>query len=159
MSKFGTNKNRRWKRISLRTLLLLMSAACFALGWFSIRLRDAARQRAATQAIDSLGGNVNLDFRYNFPKVNENENPFTSEIKAGWPDWMRRLLGDDFLFQIDEVRLWDKEVLDDDDLVPLENIGRLKALNLQRSSVTDAGFQHAKYLKGLTSPTRQIRRS
>ncbi len=51
-------------QLSLRAALLLLTAACIVLGYFSARV---SRQRAAVRAILQAGGRVTYEHKYLLP--------------------------------------------------------------------------------------------
>jgi hypothetical protein len=127
----------RWRfQYGLLSLLVLTLAVALPFGRLATEMKQAKRQRDAVEGIRKLGQVVLHDY--------EADLPFPSSFpEPPGPDWLRDLLGDDFLANVTEV---DGEV-DDAGLVPLKEFTQLETLVLRFSELTDAGMEH---LKGLT---------
>jgi hypothetical protein len=133
---------RRWFRFSLRTLLVFVTIASAGFGWFGMKVRQARRQRAAVEAIEKLNGYVMYDFQ---------TNPYDFHASPPGPDWLHKVLGVDFLASVTFVSLKshgpDRAHVTDGDLVPLQDLGEIRTIQLDWTEISDAGLLH---LKGLT---------
>lgn len=72
-----------WYQFSPRSLLLAFLLSSLPLGWFGSRMCEARRQQ---KAVEAIGGLVQYDTR-----KTRLVNP---------PGWLRRLLGDDFFYDV-----------------------------------------------------------
>jgi len=139
-------KSRRsWYQYTLRTLLIVVTAAGCGLGWLGWKVREARQQQAAVAAILKLGGRVSYDYQF------DAAGSFLSSGAPPGPEWLHALLGDDFfrsVYQIDFLSLLRDSTLTDANLERLKGLSQLKELFLSSTHVTDAGLEH---LKGLTN--------
>ena len=153
-----TRPRRRRFRYSLRTLLLVFVAISVGLGWFTARMKEAKRQRAAVSTIVSLSGLVVYD--------DQPEDLTAAPTTSPVPGWLRNLLGEDFFHtavhvvafndasmeavrELPEIRRLDfvGGPATDAGLVHVRRLSRLEKLNLSDTQITDAGLEH---LQGLT---------
>ena len=125
---------RRWSRFSLRTLLVLVTVASAGFGWVGYKVRQAQRQKQAVVAIEELGGYVRYDYEF------DNHGDWTESAIPPDPEWLRVLLGVDFLADVFDVEFTAREVTDAD-LVHLRGLRELKRLHLGRTLVTDGGLE------------------
>jgi hypothetical protein len=86
-------------------------------------MRQAERQREAVTAIEKLGGRVRW-----------------VSNSAGWPAWLRGLLGDDFFNSVDRANLSESEATLTA-LSRLKELSQLEYLELHDTHVTDAGVE------------------
>src|SRR5262245_51365212 len=120
---------RRNLKFSVRTLIVLLTAACVWLGYVAYNYQN---QQKACRLIQSIGGNVTW--------------------KTTSPEWLARLLGNDPFRYIGEVSFIDVPIRGDD-LKALSCLNRLEQINIaQNSTFTGEGLRH---LAGLNS-LRQI---
>ena len=75
---------RRWYQFGLRTLMVLVLVLACALGWFVWKREQARKQQRAVEAIRSSGSSVGYE-------------------ESSWPEWLRNVLGDDFLLKVRRV--------------------------------------------------------
>ena len=139
---------RRYLTFSLRTLFILLTA--FAV-WLGVAVNRAREQREAVEAIEALGGAVFYDFQEK--PITHKETRFKTYFDPeATPDDMmlfRQLLGNDALSEIVSVDLSFRDVTDAD-LLPLQNLRRLKVLSLDYNPrITDGGLDHLKRLTSL----------
>src|SRR5262245_44856035 len=101
----------RLLQFRLRTLLLVLTAVGLWLGW---QVRQAERQRQAVAAIVDAGGEVEYDF---------------AAAHGGWcrPDWLRRLLGDDYLYDVVAVTFDGQNMMLDQRRYDFPSRGQLSA--------------------------------
>jgi len=147
---------RRWLRISVRAVLLLVLLIGGLLGWM---VRAARIQRDAVAAIEGAGGHILYDWEWEngYPK---NDGPWA-------PEWLVDRLGIDYfgsvvhvefsVFSHDmtgveiegfEASLRSYRRRFDEALAHVGRLRRLEELELSTSEVTDAGLRH---LMGLTT--------
>jgi len=126
---------RRRFQFSLRTLLLAVLVVSLPCSWFAVRMERAKRQREAVDAIEKAWCDITYDDRLS----NSAEPPV--------PQWARSLLGDDFFFDVVQVRCIGGN-FSDDEAGHLEALTNVTFLELGGTQITDAGLEH---LEGLAS--------
>ena len=149
---------RSWFQYRLKTLFVLVVVVALPCVWLAWK-RDAKRkERAAKAAIEQLGGYC----LYRWKMENAPDPP--------GPEWLRRLLGEDFFTNVDVVALYAEDTdaamtyvkemphltivtlsesqLTDEGLSNVEGLNGLHHLHLDNTHITDNGL---KYLEGLTS--------
>lgn len=110
---------RRYLKFSMRTLLVLLTAACGWLGWATHQYRN---QQQAFHAVQALGGDVTW--------------------RTTSPEWLVTLLGRDPLAYVSEVSFIDTPIRDED-LKALAGLARLEQLSIaQNRTFTGEGLQH-----------------
>lgn len=124
--------NRKFLRISLRSLLVAITITGVALGVYLNRVQDQVR---AVAMIERLGGRCWYDFQVDDNRISH---PGSPEPSA--PQWMRQLLGNHFFTTVIMVSL-DQKAFSDDDLKLLTGLRHLKRLDLDGPAVTDATMQ------------------
>jgi hypothetical protein len=112
---------------SLRSLFVLTTLVAIACSWLTVTIQNEQKRKAAAEAITKAGGSV--------------------KSEPG-PTWLRKLLRDDTLVRVTDVRLYGN-ALRDDMLVYLQGLGELQYLNLSGSQVTDGGMSHLRALRDL----------
>ena len=114
----GSKRNRRWLRFSLRSTLIVATAFCIWIGWYSVR---AKHQREAVLWARSAGGGVRYDFEYDYAKnLPRNGTPAV-------PAWLHEFLGIDYFSTVVSFDLSDSQI---DDLSPVVKFTRLERLQL-----------------------------
>ena len=116
---------KHWARFSLRTVLLLLTV--FAV-WLGLHARRAQNQRAAVKMIQQKGGLVQYDHQFR-------GDVFLEDAEPSAPEWMRRLVGDDFFMNVVVVRL-SNTTAENTDLILLSRLKHLKHLYLAETDVT-----------------------
>ena len=152
---------RRWLRLSVRGLVILVLLICCWLGW---EVHQAQVQREAVAAIRRVNGNV----EYN---LDPSRSP-------AWLKWLADRLGLDYvshvihvdlvgvgpdgpstgaeldqvvhLKQIEQLELWESSV-NDARLAGLKGLTRLRSLGLHKTRVGDKGLANLKGLPALRS--------
>ena len=126
---------RRYLKVSLRSLLLLVLAIGAWLGWL---VYTARVQRDAVAAIERSGGWSEYDWGWRHGDKIRNGKPWA-------PKWLVDHIGADFFGSVVIVVLPDTG--SDAVLDHIRHLSKLEKINLSSSPVTDAGVAH---LKGLT---------
>ena len=148
----ATPKSRKrvpYLRFSLATMLIALTAGAI---WMGYKTNKARRQRAATENVLSLGGQVR--FRHQSQIANPTYNHFPSSslfdlnVAPPGPDWLRRSIGDEYFQQVIYVHLEGKPVTDQV-LSTLGAVPQLKYLNLEYSGIEDEGLRHLSTLRSL----------
>jgi Leucine-rich repeat (LRR) protein len=116
-------KRRRWLQFRLRTLLLLTTVVCVALGWLNHERRSIAARR---EAMEKMGAQL--------------------EDVGPQPEWRVWLLGDDSPRYAQTISLMHLSV-SSADVVHFEGLSVLQRLSLGGTHVTDSGVER---LAGLT---------
>jgi hypothetical protein len=120
-------KHRRYQ-FGLRTFFLAILVIAIGCGWFAVKLQAARKQRMAVATIREWGGDVDYS-------------------SSAAPDWLMRLLGEDFFCTVTKVHV-DKAVTASDwELSELEPLTDVDCLYANRMSITDAALVH---FKGMT---------
>jgi hypothetical protein len=91
-------KLRRHLTFSLRTLFILLTASAV---WLGVVVNRARQQREAIKAIEALGGTVVYDWELSSPSPAD----FDPDATPPGPDWLRRLVGDEFFQDLGVVHL------------------------------------------------------
>ena len=133
-----TQHKLRWYQYSLRSLFVLTLVVAVACSWLTVTMRDQRKQKAAAEAIEKAGGEVQLE-----------------------PTWLGRILRDDSLVNATWVDLDGRYCIVDcqSALVHLEGLRQAKSLFLSHSNVTDAGlvpFHEASRLQQLEFTLTQV---
>jgi hypothetical protein len=133
---------RRRYQFSIRSLLVLVVVVASPCSWLAVKMEEARRQNAAVGAIRRADGIVSYDWQgiYSlllFPKQ-----------KPRSPEWLRRLLGDDFWEDVVCVELG--EFGTDALLRQVEDFPRLEELYVKcyraDHKITDKGLEHVQGL-------------
>jgi hypothetical protein len=139
---------RRWLRISVRGLMILVLIVATGLGWVIHRARV---QRDAVAVIKRVGGHVGYSWQ---------------RAKGAWispppeprgPDWLRRTLGPDFLDTATYVFL-QGEQCDDESLRAACRLPWLEELSIVHTGVTDASAEDIRHLTNLRSLDLRLNR-
>src|SRR4029077_18430243 len=113
---------RRWFRFSLRSLMLLVVLIAVPIG---LKTNQVRNQRLVVAEIESLGGHVMWAYE-----------PSRSEPPG--PNWLRRLLGDDFFAEIYHVTI-DNPGVTDETIGSIAELPNLCSLYFESDAVTDEG--------------------
>jgi hypothetical protein len=132
-------------RLSVRALIALVMAIGVFLGWY---VQAVQVQRDAVAAIKKAGGAVAYDWEWG----NDNPDIINPNGKPRAPRWFADRVGVDYVANVVHVNLVPRKANDptranDETLVHVGRLGRLKELILCDTAVTDAGLAH---LRGLT---------
>ena len=102
--------------------------------WLAERLQRAKGQREAIEKFAKSGGSVSYD-----SEVDANGNPL-SNAQPPTPEWLRGLLGNDFLDNVVYVNLFGCAKVTDAGLADLAGLTQLQGLRLDNTPITDAGL-------------------
>jgi hypothetical protein len=158
----GKSPRSRWRQISLRGLLLLVTAACIFCGWFAWRLQLGRRRDRAVEEIIEAGGKVAYASQfyggvsrltpYDFkPSLIGNvcirlfgTDPFQRLVSVRLPtDESFSTISQYKLHDIEIVETWNGDTsVTDAGLIHLRECQRLKVLSLDNSGVTDRGLDN-----------------
>ena len=136
-------RRRQKFRYSLRTLLLLATAAAVILGVWANR---AERQRRAVAAIYDLRGKVAYDFEWRWESGTPSS-PFSTPHESSVHEWLHKFLGVDYCADADFVLM--PRTTTDEGLMHLSALYKLHWLDLGATRITDAGLMHLCELKNL----------
>lgn len=149
---------RRRFQYTLRTLLGLFLVFGLALGWLVPRMKRAAAQRRAVEAIEADYGGAIVAYHAGWFR-DRDENHLRTETdpcvpfrqrdepdcaSEGEPDWLRNLLGADFFHPVLELG-----GLPDDGLKYLDGLRQLQVLCLNGVPVSDSALSNLRNLTAL----------
>jgi hypothetical protein len=144
----------KWRRFSLRTFLMLVTAFCLIFGWWASR---SVSQRRAVLALQELGATVQYDDHWHFQRryeyVRTVGRPFAQVTIEPLPkSWLRQRLGDDWFADVVEVGLRGGAVTNEvlKKAVPhLAKFEALERLDLSYAAVDGEGLCSLKPVKQL----------
>jgi Leucine-rich repeat (LRR) protein len=128
--------------------MVLVLVVAGGLGWFIHRARV---QRDAVAAIQRVGGGIAYSWQWSDGR------PVSPPPKPPWPDWVRRILGPDFLDTVTYVRLQGQQ-FDDEALRAACRLSWLEELIIVDTSVTDSGAESLRQLTNLRSLDLRLNR-
>jgi len=136
----------RWRRFSLRILLVFVLLLCLPLSWLRVKLNEAREQREAVTRIEQRNGRVFAHCSVNadgssVSMIGKRTPPATGTY------WLRKWLGDDFFDSVAGV-LFSRADIGDDDLPCLSRLTDLQVLMLHDTQISDVGLVH---VQGLTN--------
>ncbi len=142
----GPRRKRRWVKFSLRSFFVGVGVVAVWLGWC---VNSATRQQQAVRAILARNGTIEYDYQYDADRHRR-----LPQGKPSYPDWLQRLLGDDYFHDVVMVGLDVDEAghgvePTDADLVHLKGLRHLKLLYLDGGHITDDGLKHLQNLTEL----------
>lgn len=150
-----TRPRRRLLVLSLRLLMVLIAALAVWLG----RITNRARTKLdVVAALGTMGAGVRFDYEYP-PGVSPITTPPTPGAQPRGPVWLRRVLGDEYFYNVVWVR-WGYAAsslprgelsarADDELLLKLASLGSLKHLSIAERDVTGAALAKASGLREL----------
>ena len=122
----NTTGNHRWLRLSLRTLLVLLTIGCVWLGLFANQVRQ---QRQVIHWITNLGGAV---VYYDY-QLDERCMPVRS-VKPPAPIWLCEMVGVDCFANVAHVNISSDQLTD---VTPLTKLTNLRVLELKSPHAVD----------------------
>lgn len=134
---------RKYLRLSLRALIVLVLLIGGSLGWV---VHSARVQREAVAAIQKLGGTVTYDWERKDGRSVPNGKPWA-------PKWLVDRIGIDYFGHITQVRMVATPELSDAELTHISHLSQLEELDLHRSPITDARLAYVEGLPDLQSLT------
>jgi hypothetical protein len=143
-------RKRRWFQFSLRSLLIFTMVCAVAGGWLGTRMEQKRKEREAVEAIVQLKGRAFYDYQREPPGPIDALGWRENGVEPVGPDWLRKLLGENFFSEVDAV-FFDDAPVTDAGLVNLKALTHLHDLTLWSPNVTDAGLVN---LRGLTQLQR-----
>ena len=123
---------RRWLQFSLRTMFVVVTVFCVWMGFTAKRARD---QREAVEAIEALGGTVDYEH-----EVFEVVNQLYVLGRPPGPEWLRKLVGDEYFVSVNRVAL-PASKLDDAMISRFERLTNLRYLNLIDTPISDESIE------------------
>jgi internalin A len=128
---------RRWLRMSVRGLIILVLVIGAGLGWI---VRRAHVQRDAVAEIKKAGGSVFYDWEW--------KNGMPIQLGIPWtPRWLTDLVGIDYFGHVTAIWLARSSTASDSAIAQVGRLTRLRYLSLHGPSVGDSALAH---LTGLT---------
>lgn len=140
-------------RVSLRTLLIVISVLAVGLAYVGRRIAMSRTQHIAVQKLVDLGAKATYS-----RETRLNEDYF--ETEDGWylPTWLHDLLGAGFFTDLREISFAGSEV-EDHHLALLQDIRHLEAISLRGPDITAAGIARMPVVHGveyLDMDSRQV---
>lgn len=118
-----TPPKKRWLRLSLRTLLVVVTVLCVVLGW---KVRQVCRQKEALAWVAEHNGTVGFDYQKNWLE----DSPDIFGTPPG-PRWLHELIGVDYFIKPTIVVVSDGDL---EDLGPLADLPSLQWLVVESYS-------------------------
>ena len=138
---------RRWLRYSLRTMLVVMLVLSVWLGWMA---NKAARQREAVALVRQLRGSVIYNDGSNRGVINGIIPPPAVVVETPPSEGLLHdILGHDWFYDVWIVGLIGTEVTDDQLGTIAEGLPGIEFIDLEATTITDAGIEHLSCLKKL----------
>jgi hypothetical protein len=138
----------RWYQYSLRSLMIFVTLFACLCSWFAVKMQQAKRQKEAVEKLRGRGYAIEYDYEHVSPV----------------PEWVVKLLGKDFLFDVYSVgemislpmMKFHVPALTDADMAVFDELPRLRTLRFcnnfgNPAKFTDQGLAHLEMLKGLES--------
>ena len=140
-------------QFSIRSLLVLTVAVALPCSWFGVELKKAREQRQAVDAIETWGGPmaafVGYDYNYDAKSMN------VSNRQTERPEWLRNLVGDDFLRIVIYISFSSSGATDETFehfmTTHSNDLPKLEALNLACTPITNNGLKGLGKLRNLRS--------
>jgi len=142
---FRVAKRHRFQ-YSLRTLFLITLACSLVCSYTAVRMQKAKRQREAVKAFAQYGLQVVYDYQCDI-SLSE----CWKEPEPPGPEWLRNLVGIDFLCNAIVLRADFGGDSGDIDFIRLNDLPCLQGLSLDGLNVNDSALVHVKQLTGLKS--------
>ncbi len=111
-------RKRRWFSFSLKTFLVLVTLFCVLMAFLGSLVFRVNKQKEAVQWVQDYRGIVYYDFEW------DPEDGRIDEAKLPGPDWLRELIGLDYLADVVVVEFWDNGT-QVSDLKPLRKLPQL----------------------------------
>jgi Leucine-rich repeat (LRR) protein len=128
--------SRRWLSISLRSVLILLTALCI---WLAILATRARHQAQAVAKIAARGGHLRFDYESHDAKVKNRPRP---------PEWLRKAVGEEYFRNVVSVG-FNKNggigglKVTDDELTVIDHLPGLTTVELSNNrGITDVGLKH-----------------
>ncbi len=130
----------RWYQFTLRTLLIGVFALSIVFAWFGVKFREARRQQEAIRKIHSLG----------WVTLYEDQHPPDYGAEGPVPDWLRRTLGDDLFFVVDDVNASFDYDISETDMAYLRALPSIKYLSLECTDTNEMVLKSLTHFPALT---------
>ncbi len=129
---------RRRFQFSIRSLLALVVVVALPCSWTAVEMKAAREQKAVVEAIRRADGDIVYDWSYGAEWW---EVPWR---KPPVPEWIANWLGDDLFYDIAKVYFpadwhYTAKQCDDNTLLQLRCLTKLKHVELTMTNVTDEG--------------------
>jgi hypothetical protein len=129
---------RRWLRFSLRTLFVLLTVAGIALGYVAWRVNVVRNQRQVLAEIQKLNASISFVHNVTPPRL------------PPGPPWLRRILGEDFFYEVDQIAIFNDRATDDT-LARIASLSRCDSLIVRSNQITDVGMKHLLRIRKMRS--------
>lgn len=132
-------------QFGIRTLLASVLACSTAFGWLAAEMKRARQQAETVQWIKSSDRRAALN--YDWQRDAEGDLRPWDEQQPPEPEWLRKVLGDDFFSAVTVVAFHAKTM--DAGLDHVSDLKQLRWLILNNCKITDAGLRNLRDLPGL----------
>jgi hypothetical protein len=121
-------------RFSLRSVVLATLLIALPVAWFTSRLREARREEAMVNVLETMGATILYDYHTTQPR------PRRKRPELVWPGtWF----GKHFVSRVTYVRFFPEyRLITDEDLTLLQSFAELRTLDLTGNAISDAGLAH-----------------
>jgi hypothetical protein len=130
------NRKRRWYQFRLRTLMIFVLISAIPCALLGRKFERKRHEREIVDSIKKAGGTVLYEY----------------ELDPGTPppgpEWLRRLLGDDFFANIDSASF---DRAGDSEVETLEGLTELRGVIFNAGNFSERGLSNLKELKNLES--------
>lgn len=131
----------RWRfQFSIRSLLALTVAIAIPCSWMAVEIKAAREQEEAVDSLEKFD-RVAYDWQWDPTRVSQ---------QPPEPEWLRKILGDDFFGTVVGMSIYDNKITDER-LAYVARLSQLQLLRLNNTRITDAGLVH---IEGLTKLKR-----
>jgi len=129
-------RKRRWFQFRLRTVFLVLTAACV---WLGLQIDAAHRQKKAVARIVQVGGTVAYDYEIVPGPLGVPGGDIDKTLEPLAPSWLRGLMGED-LFRSAAVSGFDGKTITNFDLEQLGKLPQLISVGLSNVKIADSAI-------------------
>jgi hypothetical protein len=141
-------RRRRWRRFSLRTLLVVMTATCV---WIGVVTNRANRQQRAVEAFTRRGASINYSYQeHPSPVPSSTFNiDYDYRTQTPGPEWLRRLIGDKYFVTPVSLRIFQPAIVTDGAMPLIGDLPHLERLRVTDLTLSSSELVHLRQLPRL----------